>query len=112
MADELTLELPGGRLTLSRDAVAEIVGSTALACYGVVGLTAASRMQRFLHREGVTVDGSADALRLGLHVVVEHGLNLAEVAATVRRQVGWEVARLTGLTVESVEVVVQQVRQS
>ena len=112
MADELTLELPGGPLTIARDAVAEIVAETALACYGVVALTAGTRVRRLLRREGVTVEGRAEALQLGLHVVVEHGLNLAEVAGTVRAQVGWEVTRLTGLTVESVEVVVQQVRQS
>jgi uncharacterized alkaline shock family protein YloU len=47
-----------------------------------------------------------------LHVVVEYGLNLAEVASTVRSQVAYEVERVTGLTVAAVEVVVQGVRQS
>jgi uncharacterized alkaline shock family protein YloU len=65
-----------------------------------------------LRREGVSVEGPRDGLRLVLHVVVEHGLNLAEVAATVRSQVGYEVERLTGLSVGAVEVVIQQVRQS
>jgi uncharacterized alkaline shock family protein YloU len=60
----------------------------------------------------VSVEGDASALRIELHVVVEHGLNLAEVASTVRSQVGYEVQRLTGLHVESVEVVIQDVRQS
>ena len=43
---------------------------------------------------------------------IEHGLNLAEVASTIRSQVAYEVERLTGLTVAAVEVVVQRVRQS
>jgi uncharacterized alkaline shock family protein YloU len=51
-------------------------------------------------------------MRIGLHVVVEYGLNLAEVATTVRSQVGYEVERLTGMPVESVEVVVEDVRVS
>jgi uncharacterized alkaline shock family protein YloU len=42
---------------------------------------------------------------------VEHGLNLAEVAGTVRSQVAYEVTRLTGLEVAAVEVVIQRVRQ-
>ncbi|HEY0414947.1 MAG TPA: Asp23/Gls24 family envelope stress response protein [Gaiellaceae bacterium] len=112
MADDLTLELEHGRLTISREAVAEIVAETALASYGVVGLSAGSRVGRMFRREGISVDGSAAALRIELHVVVEHGLNLAEVAATVRSQVAYEVARLTGLAVASVEVVIQRVRQS
>ena len=43
---------------------------------------------------------------------IEHGLNLAEVASTVRSQVGYEVTRLTGLEVAAVEVVIQRVRAS
>ena len=110
MAEDLTLELEHGRLTISRDAVAEIVGETTLACYGVVGLSSASRIGRVLRRDGVTVDGAADSLRIEIHVVVEHGLNLAEVAATVRSQITYDVERLTGLTVEAVEVFVEDVR--
>jgi uncharacterized alkaline shock family protein YloU len=112
VADDLTLDLELGRLTISRDAVAEIVAETALGCYGVVGLTAGSRVGRLLRREGVSVDGDVRALRLELHVVVEHGLNLAEVAATVRSQVAYEVTRLTSLEVAAVEVVIQRVRAS
>ena len=112
MADELSLDLEHGRLTISRDAVAEIVAETALACYGVVGLSAGSRVGRILRREGISVEGGRNALRIELHVVVEHGLNLAEVASTVRSQVGYDVERLTGLRVAAVDVVIQRVRAS
>lgn len=110
MADDLTLQLEHGRLTIAREAVAEIVAESALGCYGVVALSAGTRVKRMLRREGVSVEGGPDALRIELHVVVEHGLNLAEVAATVRSQVSYEVERLTGLTVAAVEVVIQSVR--
>jgi uncharacterized alkaline shock family protein YloU len=112
VADELSLDLERGRLTVTRDAVGEIVAETALACYGVVGLSAGSRVGRILRREGISVEGDARALRIELHVVVEHGLNLAEVASTVRSQVGYDVERLTGLGVAAVEVVIQRVRAS
>jgi uncharacterized alkaline shock family protein YloU len=112
VADDLTLQLEHGRLTVERDAIAEIVAETALACYGVVGLTAGTRMRRMLRREGISVEGARDGLRVVLHVVVEHGLNLAEVASTIRSQVGYEVERLSGLTVAAVEVVIQSVRES
>jgi len=112
VADDLSLDLEHGRLTISRDAVAEIVAETALGCYGVVGLSAGSRVGRIFRREGISVDGDAKALRIELHVVVEHGLNLAEVASTVRSQVSYELERLTGLTVSAVEVIIQRVRAS
>ena len=111
LSENLALDIALGRLTISRDVVAEIVAETTLACYGVVGLSAGTRMGRAAPRRG-TFEGDAAGLRIELHVVVEHGLNLAEVAATIRSQVAYEVERLTGLTVAAVEVVIQRVRQS
>ena len=106
----LTLVTPRGTITIARDVVAEIVAETAARCYGVVGLTTGSRVARLLRRPVVTVGGEAGGLRIALHVVVEHGLNLAEVAATVRSQITYDVERLTGLSVEAVEVFVEDVR--
>ncbi len=112
MAEDLTLDLEHGRLTISREAVAEIVAETTLGCYGVVGLSACTRVGRMFRREGITVEGPPAGLSVGVHVLVEHGLNLAEVASTVRSHVAYDVERLTGLSVAAVEVVIQRVRQS
>jgi uncharacterized alkaline shock family protein YloU len=109
---ELTIVNPRGSITISRGIVADLVAETTARCYGVVGLSSASRVGRMLHREGVGVGGDATGITIELHVVVEHGLNLTEVAATVRSQVAYEVERMTGLPVAAVEVVVQDVRQS
>src|SRR5207253_8913771 len=106
------LENNRGTIETSRDVGADTVAGTAAGCYGVVGLTSGSRVGRMLRREAVEVEGEADGVRIELHVVVEHGLNLAEVAATVRSQVAYEVERVTGLPVAAVEVVIQDVRQS
>jgi uncharacterized alkaline shock family protein YloU len=109
---DLSIVSPRGAISISRDVVAEIVAETSARCYGVVGLSSASRVGRILRREGVSVGGGADGLRIELRVVVEYGLNLAEVAATVRSQVAYEVERVTGLPVAAVEVVIQDVRQT
>jgi uncharacterized alkaline shock family protein YloU len=107
---DLTVVSSRGAIIISRDVVAEIVAETAARCYGVVGLTAGSRVGKLLRRAAVTVGGDAGGMRIALHVVVEYGLNLAEVAATVRSQVSYDVERLTGLPVEAVEVFVDDVR--
>ena len=109
---DLTVVSSKGSITIARDVVAELVAETAARCYGVVGLTPGSRVGKLLRRDGITVGGDASGLRLGLRVVVEYGLNLAEVAATVRSQVAYDVQRLTGLPVEAVEVYVEDVRVS
>jgi uncharacterized alkaline shock family protein YloU len=109
---DLTVVSPRGTITISRDVVAEIVAETAARCYGVVGLTPGSRVGKLLRRDGITVAGDAHGLRIAVRVVVEYGLNLAEVAATIRSQVAYDAERLTGLPVEAVEVFVEDVRVS
>jgi uncharacterized alkaline shock family protein YloU len=110
----LTEQSDLGRITIAADAIAQIVGHTAAECYGVVGM-AGRGLKRLLTRDkvtqGIAVSSSEEGLRLDLHVVVEYGLNLAEVAATVRSRVAYEVERLTGLNVAAVEVHIEDVRR-
>ena len=105
-----------GRITISSGVVAQIVGHVAAECYGVVGMSGRGRVTRLLARDkptrGIVVGGTGDAIAIDVHVVVEYGLNLAEVAATLRSRVAYEVERLTGLTVGSVEVHIMDVRRS
>jgi uncharacterized alkaline shock family protein YloU len=107
-----------GKITISSGAIAQIVAQTAARCYGVVGMGggARARVGRLLPRgraaQGIAVAGEGDSVSLDLQVVVEYGLNLAEVAATIRSQVQYEVERLTGLRVAAVDVHIQDVRQS
>ena len=61
---------------------------------------------------GIEIGGNGDGVTIDLHVVVEYGLNLAEVASTVRNRVGYEVDRLTGLPVRAVEVHIDDVRRT
>ncbi len=116
MEAEHALSSPLGRITISSDAIAQIVGETALECYGVVGTAARGpSVGRLLGRDrptrGIEVGRDGDEVTIDLHVVVEYGLNLAEVASTVRNRVAYEVGRLTGLPVRSVEVHIDDVRR-
>jgi uncharacterized alkaline shock family protein YloU len=120
--DESGLTIPSdlGRITVSPAAIAQIVGRVAAECYGVVGMSlrgaARERVTQLLPKgrpgRGVVVRNVDGAVALELHVVVAYGLNLAEVAATVRSQVGYEVERLTGLPVASVDVHIQDVKRT
>ncbi len=84
-------EAVGGTFTIANEVIAQIVGLTVLECYGVVGMAASSLTQgvyRLLSRErvdqGVTVHHEPAGLVIELYIVVEYGLNLAEVAGNVR----------------------------
>ena len=105
-----------GRIAISGEAVARIVALTAAECYGVVGTTTPGKLGRLLPRgrptRGIEISGNGRGITITLHVVVEHGLNLAEVASTVRSRVTYEVGRMTGLEVAAVEVHIEAVRAS
>ena len=104
-----------GRISVSSEAVAQIVGHVAAESYGIVGM-AGRRFPRLPGRDkltdGIDVRPCKGGLEVDLHVVVEYGLNLAEVASTVRTRVAYEVERQTGLTVAAVEVRIEDVRRS
>jgi len=115
------LPSPLGRITISSDAIAHIVGETARECYGVVGMAARGPVGKLLGKrerstQGIQIardgDGDGDGVTIDLHVVIEYGLNLAEVASTIRNRVSYEVGRLTGLPIRAVEVHIDDVRRS
>jgi uncharacterized alkaline shock family protein YloU len=118
----LTIPSDLGSVTIAPEAIAQIVGRTATRCYGVVGMSLRvpgprrDRVTRLLPKakptRGIVVRNEDGAVALELYVVVEYGLNLAEVAATVRSQVAYEVERLTGLGVASLDVHIQDVKRS
>jgi uncharacterized alkaline shock family protein YloU len=105
------LSSPLGRITISSEAIARIVGETARECYGVVGMAGRKWLPDRPTR-GIEIGGNGDGVTIDLHVVVEYGLNLAEVASTIRNRVSYEVERLTGLSVRTVEVHIDDVRRS
>jgi uncharacterized alkaline shock family protein YloU len=100
-----------GRITISSDAIARIVGETARECYGVVGMAGRKWLPDRATR-GIEIGGAGEGVTIDLHVVVEYGLNLAEVASTVRNRVVYEVERLTGLSVQAIEVHIDDVKRS
>lgn len=104
-----------GRISVSAEAIAQMVGHITAESYGIVGM-AGRRFPRLSGRDritdGIDVRSRDGGLEIELHVVVEYGLNLAEVAATVRTRVAYEVERQTGLPVALVEVRIEDVRRS
>jgi uncharacterized alkaline shock family protein YloU len=118
----LTVPSELGRIVIAPDAIAQVVGRVAAECYGVVGMSprtpgpARERVSRLLPKgkpaRGIVVRNEGGAVALELYVVVAYGLNLAEVAGTVRSQVAYEVERLTGLRVASVDVHIQDVKRT
>ncbi|MHB0975892.1 MAG: Asp23/Gls24 family envelope stress response protein [Candidatus Aquicultorales bacterium] len=107
-----------GEIHISDEVIAEIAGRSTLECYGVVGMGspglsgAVSNILTPESRKGVRVQRDGDKVAVVLHIIVEYGTNLAEVAHNLMTQVKYAVEHLTGIEVDSVEVNVQNVKVS
>jgi uncharacterized alkaline shock family protein YloU len=102
-----------GSIAVSPDAVTQIVGAAAAESYGVVALAGRGRLSRLVPwgiKKGVDVELRPEGIAVELRVVVEHGLRLAEVAEAVRSRVYYELERMVGLPIASVDVHIDGVR--
>lgn len=114
---EIPRQQSDGGVAVSELALAKLAGKAARTTYGVVGMHG-SPVQRVagLFRgslaEGVHVElGESGQVNIRLSVVMERGVNVAQVTATLREQVRYEVERNSGLTVGDIEVRVEDLRE-
>lgn len=110
-------ETTNGRMVVTDRAIADIVGWTVLECYGVVGMASpslrrgvAALLARDRLHQGIKVEQDAEQLRVKLYIIVEYGLNVAEVAGNVRSQVAYNVEKMIGRPITALQIYVQGVR--
>jgi uncharacterized alkaline shock family protein YloU len=113
----LLRETEHGRVTMTAGAIAAVAGRAVEESFGVVDQAERRRgpmrlLVRGRNDRGVRVREADGGLALELHVVVDHGINLAEVTAMVQSRVTYEVERHTGLDVRSVDVHVDSARRA
>jgi len=112
----LLRETAHGRVTMTTSAIAAVAGRAVEESFGVVDQAGRRRgPMRLLTRKndpGVRVREADGGLALELHVVVDHGINLAEVTSMVQSRVTYEVRRHTGLDVKAVDVHVDSARRA
>jgi len=106
----------GGDVTIAEQVLAKLAGHAARTTYGVVDLRS-GRLRRVgdLFRgpltEGVEVDGTDDGVKIRLHVIMERGVNVAQVTAILQEQVRYRIQRSTGIAVAEVDVNVEDLRE-
>lgn len=106
-----------GRIEISESVIAIVAGMAASECYGLVGMTAYSVQDGLVHllrrehyERGVEVNFEGDELVIKLHIVVEYGTKISEVANNVMQQVKYAVETTCGVPVKRVDVRVEGVR--
>lgn len=106
-----------GVITLKKDVIAQLAGATAVECFGIVGMARvgnASGIVALLKRDqlskGVEVKQSPDGLIIKLHVIMQFGTKISAIASNIISQVKYNVERMTGLEVASVDISIESVR--
>jgi len=104
-----------GGITVAHQVIAKLAGKAARATYGVVAMQEppVRRLARFFRgsfTEGVEVDIADGTANIGLHVVMERGVNLAQVIANLQEQVRYQVGEVGGVPLGEINVRVEDLQ--
>ena len=101
-----------GSVNVSANVYSDIAGTAASNCFGVKGMAARSVSDGVYHllrkesmSKGVRVEfHEDDTISIDLHIMVDNGVNLNAVGASIIEQVRYEVTKCTGTEVRAVNV--------
>ena len=101
-----------GSVNVSTSVYVDIAGTAASHCFGVTGMAARSVTDGVYHLlrkesagKGVRVEFHEDGtISIDLHIMVNHGVNLTAVGASIISEVRYVVTKCTGTEVRDVNV--------
>ena len=100
-----------GNITINDESIANVVGHTALECYGVVDLVAKGFLDnvRELFKKrtksrGIKILTIGDRIHIDLDIILKYGVSINAVAESVRRSVKYNVEQFTGMIVDAVNI--------
>ena len=107
-----------GKISYNEDFIGKIAGVNAMECYGILGMASKNagdgivsllKIDNLKKGVSVTTDGTEN-ISVELYVVVKYGVSISAVAANIIETVKFGLENMTGLNVESVDVVVQGIK--
>lgn len=107
-----------GTIILDSDVISTIAGYSALKSYGIVGMASKNTKEGIFEllkldyiSKGIEVHINDDEeVSIDLNVILEYGMQIEVVAQNIVDNVKYNIKTLTGLDVQSVNVIVQGVR--
>ncbi len=112
----IKIATPMGKVTLTNDYFASLVGNLTSDCYGVKGMATSGPADgiralffgRNLPERGVKVFEQDKKLYIELHIKVVYGVNISAIVDSIAHKVKYAVEEATGLTVGTVNVFVDE----
>ena len=106
-----------GTVYITEDVMLKVAGYAALECYGIVAMSskrAKDGLVQWLGKEnlskGIQIRMVDDMLDVDLFIIVEYGISISAVAATIIDTVKYKIEHLTGIKVGRVNVSVEDIR--
>ena len=107
-----------GTITIESEVIARYAGSTAVECFGIVGMAAVSMKDGLVKllmgggvRSGIPVGIDGDGvLAMDFHVIVSYGVGISTVAENLIENVKYKVHEFTGLDIKKINIFVEGVR--
>lgn len=106
-----------GEIQIGPDVIAMYAGTTAVECFGIVGMAAVSMkdgLVKLLKREslthGINVNIQDNYITIDFHVIVAYGISISAVADNLIENVKYKVEEFTGMTVDKINIFVEGVR--
>lgn len=116
----MTLEISNdyGKIDISNEVIASVVGGKAVECYGIVGMASRQQVRDGIaeilghenYARGIKVreeDGNVD---IDMYIIVSYGVKISEVANNVQSTVKYTLESTLNVKVNSVNIFVQGVR--
>ena len=112
-----TMNTQLGEILVNTDVIAKYAGSSAIECFGVVGMASIKMkdgLAKLLRMEnlnqGVDVLIEDNNITTNLHIIVSYGVSISAVAENLIGNVRYKVEEFSGLNVVKVNVFVEGVR--
>lgn len=107
-----------GEVLIDEAVIAKYAGTTAVECFGIVGMAAVSMtdgLVKLLKKDSITKGisvniGEGNCVTIDFHVIVSYGVNISSVADNLIENVKYKVEDFTGLKVSNINIYVEGVR--
>lgn len=106
-----------GEVLIDNDVLAKYAGSSAIECFGVVGMASVNvkdGLVKLLKREslshGVNITVENNKIIIDLHIIVSYGVSISAVAENLISNVKYKVEEFTGMDVIKINIYVEGVR--
>ena len=116
----MTLEIKNdyGNINISNEVIANVVGSKAVECYGIVGMASRQQVRDGIaeilghenYAKGIVVKENLGEIVVDMYIITSYGVKISEVASNVQSTVKYTLEHTLKIKVKAINIYVQGVR--